>query len=55
MTKLEELQKGYVHYTNEMLDQTIEWWMKGPKLNKDLLLPRLIEEKLNRNEIHYGE
>ena len=55
MTYLEKLQKGYVHLTNEMLDGIIEWWLNGPWPNKDLLLPRLIEEKLNRNEIHYGE
>ncbi len=53
MTKLETLKRGYEHLTNEMLNQTIDWWLKEAKPNKDLLLPRLLEEKLRRNEIHY--
>ena len=54
MTRLEILKKGYEHLTNEMLDQIIDWWMvERANYEKDILLPRLIEEKLNRSELHY--
>lgn len=54
MLKLETLKKGFVHLTNDMLDNLIEWWQRPPdKFERDLILPRLLEEKLNRMESDY--
>lgn len=54
MLKLENLKKGFNHLTNEMLDNIIEWWQRPPdKFERDLILPRLLEEKLNRMELDY--
>jgi len=54
MLKLEKLKQGFTHLTNEMLDNVIDWWMRPPvKFEKDLILPRLLEEKLNRMELDY--
>lgn len=54
MLKLENLQKGFSYLTNEMLENIIEWWQRPPnKFEKDLILPRLLEERLNRMELDY--
>jgi hypothetical protein len=55
MLKLENLKKQFEHLTNEMLDNIIAWWLRDPpKFERDLVLPRLLEEKIRRmsNEIY---
>lgn len=55
MLKIETLKKQLEHYTNEMLDMQINWWYTGNPIMRDLLIPRMIEEKLLRMELDYEE
>jgi len=56
MLKLEKMKQQFSHLSNEMLDNLIEWWQRPPdKFERDLVLPRLLEERLNRVELDYDE
>lgn len=46
--KFGRMQKQLPHLTNEMLDNNIEWWIKSNHLEKNHILPQLIEEKQKR-------
>jgi len=56
MLKLAAMKQGFSHLTNEMLDNIIEWWQRPPdKFERDLILPRLLEERLTRMEADYAQ
>jgi len=42
------LEKQLPHLTNEMLENSIDWWLKCTREDKDNTLLILINEKLNR-------
>lgn len=55
MLNLENLQRGWSHLTNDMLENEITWWKNCKNEKRDLILPRLLEERLRRMEFDYEE